>query len=172
MSLFFRYPNVDFTLSEVAKNTKLSKATVSKIIKAMKQLEFVTILDLGVVYRIRANAENPLYKKEKIAYNVTGIMRSNIAEFLIKEFKSPKCIILYGSYRKGDDDEDSDIDIAVEVPEGVETGIFEYKEFRELEDFANRKVAVHVFNRKEVDANVFMSIANGIVLYGLLEVSK
>ena len=38
---FFKYPSLDFTVSEVAKNTKLSKATVSKIIAELRQIGFV-----------------------------------------------------------------------------------------------------------------------------------
>jgi len=172
MNLFFKFPSIDFTLSEVAKNTGLSKSTVSKIIKTMREVGFVTITDLGIVYRIRANRDSWVYKREKILNNHASIVRSNVAEFLDKEFNNPKCIVLFGSFRKGDDDQDSDVDIAVEVNEGVETGSFEYAEFKEIEEQLKRKITVHVFNRKEVDRNLFTSIANGILLGGFLEVNK
>ena len=72
--------------------------------------------------------------------------------------------------KKGEDDEDSDIDISVEVHGGIETGTFEYEEFAEVEKILKRKISIHVFNRKKIDSNIFTNIANGIVLYGLLEV--
>jgi len=172
MSLFFKYPGIEFALSEVARKTKISKATVSKIIANLKKCGFVEVINLGVVYRIRANTENWIYQREKIAHNFASIYRSNIVEFLVKEFNNPKCIVLLGSFRKGEDDKDSDVDIAVEVSGKIETGIFNYDEFREFEDIVGRKVAVHVFNRKKITNNVFTGIANGIVLYGLLEVHK
>jgi predicted nucleotidyltransferase/biotin operon repressor len=172
MELFFKYPSVEFSLSEVAEKTGLSKGTVSKIIKNLKEGGFVTVVDLDIVYRIRAARENWMYQREKIVRNFASIVRSNIVEFLVKEFNNPKCIILFGSFRKGEDDEDSDIDLAVEVNTGVETGTFEYDEFKEIEKLLNRKITVHVYDRKKIKANVFTAIANGIVLYGLLEVSK
>jgi len=172
MGLFFKYPNTEFSLSDVARKTDLSKSTVSKILNALRQQQFVEVSDLGIVYRIRANTGNWVYQREKIASNLASIYRSNIVDFLAKEFNNPKCIVLFGSFRKGEDDEDSDIDIAVEVSKGTETGSFEYDEFKEFEKMVNRKVVVHAFTRKKVDRNVFTAIANGIVLYGLLEVSK
>lgn len=170
--LFFIYPSIEFTLTEVAEKTKLSKGTVSRIIKHLKEIGFIEIVDLGIVYRIKANRKNWIYIREKIARNFATIVRSNIIEFLVGKFKNPKCIILFGSFRKGEDDEDSDIDIAVEVPKGAETGSFEFEEFNEVEKQLNKNIRVHVFNKKDIDNNVFINIANGIVLYGLLEVSK
>lgn len=172
MGHFFRYPSRDFTLSEVAKATKLSKGSVSGIISRLKAADFVKVVDLGVVYRIKANTNSGIYRREKIVFNLANLARGNVVEFLVNEFKNPRCIILFGSYRKGEDDEGSDIDIAVELPSGDKPGEFEFKEFCEFEKAVGRKVAVRSFCRDEIDKNVFLNIANGIVLYGFLEVRK
>jgi len=172
MELFFKYPNIEFTLSEVAEKTGLSKATASKIIKNLQKNEFVNIVNLEVVYRIRANTDNRTYQREKIARNIATMVRSDIVEFLAEEFNRPKCIVLFGSFRTGEDDVDSDIDIAVEVSDKRESGVFEFKEFKDIESILGRKITVHVFNRGSIDNNLFTNIANGFVMYGLLEVSK
>ncbi len=172
MTQFFKYPSLDFTLSETAKNTNLSKATVSRIIQELKSIGFVSVKDLGVIYRIKANAGSPIYKREKIMYNLHMLIRNNITEILVQKFNTPRCIMLFGSYRKGEDDDGSDIDIAVEMPEGTKTGTFHFEELAAFEKTMGRKVAVHVFSRKEIDNNLFVNIANGIVLYGFLEVAK
>jgi predicted nucleotidyltransferase len=172
MGHFFKYPRIDFTLSEVAQATNLSKSTVSAIINNLRNAGFVRITDLGIVYRITANPDSWIYRREKIIYNFANVVRSDIVEHLVNKYKNPKCILLFGSYRKGEDDEDSDIDIAVEVTDGEETGEFHLEGFKLFEDFAKRKVVVHVFTRKQVNNNVFMGIANGIVLHGLLEARK
>jgi len=95
MSLFFKYPRTDFTLSEIAKNTGLSKATLSKIINHLRSVGFITVLDLEVIYRIRANLDNPIFRREKIAFNISSIIRSNIPELLVQKFHNPKCIIMF-----------------------------------------------------------------------------
>lgn len=172
MSHFFMHPGRDYTLSQVAKATNMSKSSVSGIIANLKNADFVKVVDLGVVYRIRANVNSHIFRREKIIFNLANLVRGNVVEFLINEFRNPKCIILFGSYRKGEDDEGSDIDIAVELPEGGRTGEFEFREFCEFEKAVGRKVAVRSFTRAGVDKNVFANIANGIVLYGFLEVKK
>ncbi len=172
MGHFFKYPRIDFSLSEVAKETNLSKATLSGVLSSLRSAGFVTTVDLGVIYRIRANTDAWIYKREKIVFNYANIVRSNIVEYLANKYNNPKCIVLFGSYRLGEDDIDSDIDIAVEVPDGEPTGEFTFPEFSDFEKLVKRKVIVRVFSRKEVDKNVFTGIANGIVLFGLLEVSK
>ena len=170
MALFFRYPRREFTLTEVAKETALSKGAMSHIISELAKAGFVTISAIGKAYRIRADVEGSLYKKEKAAYNIAGIIRSGLPEFLASRHHHPRCIVLFGSFRRGEDDEDSDIDIAVEVPAGEETGSIEHKELRSFGRQMGRKISIHLYDRKTIDRNVFLSIANGIVLYGLLEI--
>ena len=171
-TIFFKYPTREFTLSEIARIADASKSTVSKIIAELRKNNFVTIIDLKVVYRIRANLESSTYKKEKIASNISNVICSSITETLAKKFNSPKYIVFFGSYSKGEDDLGSDIDIAVEVPEGEKTGLFKYDEFNDLENMTQRNVVVHVFTKSEVDKNLFANIVNGLVLYGFLEVNK
>jgi predicted nucleotidyltransferase len=172
MAHFFKYPSLEFTLSEIAASTSLSKATVSGIIKELKAADFVIVKDLGVIYRIKANVDGHIYRREKIIYNLHLLIRNNITEFLTQKFNTPRCVVLFGSYRRGEDDRGSDIDIAVEVPDGVKTGVYHYGELAAFEKMVERKVSVHAFSRKEIDGNLFMNVANGVLLYGFLEVSK
>jgi len=81
-----------------------------------------------------------------------------------------KAIYLFGSYRKGDDNEKSDIDIAVEVLDNkdiriIEAGIISKFGFRK-----NVKINLHIFSKNKVDFNLFSNIVNGILLEGFLEV--
>ena len=100
-----------------------------------------------------------------------------MVEFLNQYFGNPKAIILFGSFRKGEDFSTSDIDIAVEsdVSEATELEnykVIELKELGEFEKSVDKKIQLHLFNRKNVDAHVFNNIANGIVLSGFLEVKQ
>jgi len=93
-------------------------------------------------------------------------------EFLAKEYNNPKSIILFGSFRKGEDVSSSDIDIAIEKEETKEYKTLFLKELADYEKFIRRRIQLHEFNRKIVDIHIFNNIANGIVLYGFLEVKK
>ncbi|MBI2137093.1 hypothetical protein HYU12_01090, partial [Candidatus Woesearchaeota archaeon] len=74
-----------------------------------------------------------------------------------------------GSYRKGDDTDKSDMDIAVEAIGNKEMEITELGIIKQFGYRKNVKVNMHIFSRSKADLNVFTNIANGIVLYGLLE---
>ena len=81
-----------------------------------------------------------------------------------------KAIILFWSYRKGDDNEKSDIDIAVEVIGNQDLKIVNLENIHQFGYRKNVPVNLHVFSKNKVDINLFSNIANGIVLAGFLEV--
>lgn len=172
--LFFRYPDQDFTLSEIAKETKISKSTASRILARFEGAGMITIIPLGKsghLWRIRANYENPDFRNRKIVSNLAIIYDNNIVKYLNEVFGHPKAILLFGSFRKGEDTTGSDIDIAIETAEEKDLQIFTFKELEVFETEVERKVKVYVFNRKHIDLNLFNNITNGIVLSGFLEVN-
>ncbi len=125
---------------------------------------------MSKIWRIKANQQSPEFIKSKVIHNLNFIYQSGLVEFLNEQFNNPKAIILFGSFRKGDDISTSDIDIAIESDEVEEYKTVTTKELIEFENLISRKIQIHLFNRKSVDINVFNNIANGIVLMGFLEV--
>lgn len=175
LGTFFRQPNRDFTLSEIAKEARISKSTASRLLANFGKYGIIKITPLGKnghVLRIRANYENPLFRYQKIAYNLTTVYSGRIVEFLNEAFGHPKTIVLFGSFRSGEDTTGSDIDIAIETAGDRELQVLRLKELEAFESQTERQVKVHVFNRKHIDLNLFNNIANGIVLSGFLEVNK
>ena len=92
-------------------------------------------------------------------------------------------IIIFVSFRWGEDGRDSDIDIAVEILKNKEIEIISLKKLakrlkdpefsKRVERFekdVERNVQIHIFNKKRINTNLFNNIANGIVLGGFLEV--
>jgi predicted nucleotidyltransferase len=84
---------------------------------------------------------------------------------------NPKAIVLFGSYRKGDDTENSDIDIAIEVLGEKGLKIVNFGNIEQLGYRKNINLNLHIFSRNKIDLNLFSNIANGIVLDGFLEVN-
>ena len=81
----------------------------------------------------------------------------------IEEKLTPKCIVLFGSYQRGEDTEESDIDLFIEAKhKTINTKQFEKK--------LNRKVELH-FNKSftKYPQELKNNIINGIVLHGFLE---
>lgn len=110
----------------------------------------------------RANRENTLFKKYKLLYNLAEILESEIIE-LIEEKLSPKSIVLFGSYQKGEDTESSDIDLFVQCRQ-------ERVSLEKFEKMLKRKIQLH-FNPSFISypKELKNNIINGITLSGFLE---
>lgn len=86
----------------------------------------------------------------------------NLIEFLKKEFM-PNCIILFGSFARGEDIEDSDIDLFLECKKkNINLSKFEKQ--------LNRKIQLHFNdNFKQYAKELKNNIINGIILDGYIE---
>ena len=172
MQVLFKYPEKEFSLTDLAKEAEVAKANIGKILETLYRSEIITIEKLSKIWRIRANQTNWQYLRNKIINNLSNVYNGKLIDILIEHFHNPKAIILFGSYRKGDDISSSDIDIAIESDEAKGYEIIELKELSGIEKNLGKKIQLHVFSRAEADINVFNNIANGIVLWGFLEVKK
>ena len=109
-----------------------------------------------------ANIENKAFKKYKMIYNLTAIIESGLIDFLGDKL-APKSVVVFGSYRRGEDVEDSDIDIFIEGLKGdLNLGKFERR--------LKRKIQLHF--KKDFTSypeELKNNIINGIVLLGFLE---
>lgn len=168
--VLFHYPEKEFSLSDLAKEARVAKPHIGTILSELERLGFITITKLTKIWRIKANQQNENFIKSKTIYNLNFIYQSGLVEFLNQHFDNPKAIVLFGSFRRGEDFSTSDIDIAIETDETGEYKTTKLKTLIDFEQTINRKIQIHIFNRKDVDHHVFSNIANGIVLSGFLEV--
>lgn len=171
MEVLFKYPEKEFSLSDLAREAGIAKANIGNILNEFLELELINIEKLSKIWRIKANQTNWFFIRGKIIYNLNLIYNRGLIEFLVDYFKNPKAIILFGSFRRGEDMSNSDIDIAIESEDG-DYKVIGLRELAEFENNIERKIQIHLFNRKNIDINVFNNIANGIVLWGFLEVKK
>ena len=170
MLWFFSFPTREIGLNDLAIATKISKTTANHIVTQLEAEGFLKKEVLGKIWRISCN-QNHLYNySKKIAYNLTQIYESKILEMVNNTINNSRSVTLFGSYRRGDDTEKSDIDIAVEVLDNDELKIHKLGEFPKFGYRENVAVNLHTFSRNKVDLNLFANIANGIVLQGFLEV--
>ncbi len=183
LSALYRFPEIEFSLSELAKHAGVSKSTASRLMEHLKDDGIVLIEDKKIILRIKANRDNSEFRRRKIAHNLSLIYEVQLVEYLEKALCHPKAIILFGSHRRGEDISTSDIDIAIETSEDIPTQEIDFPEKpvslgkqvliskkQYYERFLGRKIQLHLFNRKRIDINLFNNIANGIVLSGFLEV--
>ena len=169
MHWFFAHPTREASLNEIVKQVKISKTTANRVISRLKKEEFLNIKTLGKIWRISCNQEHEFNTTKKIPYNLELIADSGIVKKILEVIPNSRSIILFGSYRKGDDIETSDLDIAVETLNNKEIEIINLGTIPELGYKKNVKVNILKFSRTKIDLNLFSNLANGIVLYGFFE---
>jgi predicted nucleotidyltransferase len=167
---FFSYPEKEFALGEIAEQLSISKATASILVSKLAKEGFLKKEVIGKVWRISCNQQHRYNYTKKIAYTLLHIHSSEIIDKIKKEIASSRAIILFGSYRKGDDNENSDIDIAIEILGNEDLKVRNIGTIKKFGYRTNVTVNIHVFSRNRIDLNFFSNIANGIVLDGFLEV--
>ena len=170
LNWFFDFPDREMSLNDLSDQLEISKTTANRIVSQLKDENFLNVEILGKVWRITCNKFHLYNFTRKIPTHLIGIYESGIIEEIHKIIPNPKAVILFGSYRKGDDGERSDIDIAVEVFGNEEIKIETLGVLNQLGYRKNILVNLHIFSRNKVDINLFSNIANGIVLEGFLEV--
>ncbi len=166
---FFSYPTREVSLNDLTKLANISKTTANKVITQLQKEGFLKVTTLGNIWRILCIQQHDFNTIRKIPYNLELIYASGIIQAVLKNIENPRTIILFGSYRKGDDVDNSDIDIAVETFDNQEVKIFELGTLPLLGYRKNVKVNLLKFSRNKIDLNLFANIANGIVIYGFLE---
>lgn len=167
---FFAYPSREIGLNDLSEALKISKTTAKRIVDELVKEEFLKKEILGKIWRISCNQEHIYNYSKKIAYNLMLVYESGIAKKIKKIIQNPRAVVLFGSYRKGDDTEKSDIDIAVEVLGNQELKIENIGVIKKFGYRKNVPVNIHLFSKNNADLNLFANIANGIVLEGFLEV--
>jgi len=149
----------------LAKNLKVSQPAVSKALPLLEKEGFIKLQkdkESGR-FSIELNRDNHRVMQLKRADNLRLIYETGFADYLEKEFAGAT-IILFGSYARGDDTLNSDIDISVI---GRKSKLVELNNFERI---LERKININFYNSfKEIHKNLKENLFNGIVLYGGVE---
>jgi len=165
LKLFFDGPNVRLHIREVARRSGLSPFGAMKILESLEKEGLLIKEPTPVVVEYRGNYQNDRFLALKRSSNLYSLYATGLVPWLIDFYKVPECICIFGSYAKGEDIKESDIDLA------IVTGIKDQPNLGAYEEKLKRKISFHlVKDVKKEDAGFINSLANGIVLYGYLEV--
>ncbi len=167
---FFAFPTKEMSLSDLSKETGVSKSTANTMVAELEKQGFLKKEVLGRTWRISCNQQHRYNLGIKVPYHLSLIYELGILNALYQIIPNPRAVILFGSYRKGDDTEKSDIDIAVEVLGNEDLQIKPLGTLQQIGYRKNIPVNLHIFSRNKIDHNLFANIANGIILSGFLEV--
>ncbi|MBI2125664.1 nucleotidyltransferase domain-containing protein [Candidatus Woesearchaeota archaeon] len=164
--VFFREPTQDHYLLEISKKADLSHTSTKICLQTLIKLSIIkeSIEKKGSrkFPIFRANLNSKIYKHYKKIYNLLELQNSGLIEFL-KDSLMPKCIVLFGSYQRGEDVEDSDIDLFLECKE-------EKVDLSKFAKMLNRNIQLHFKEHfKRYPDELKNNIINGMVVEGYLE---
>lgn len=161
LEVFFRNPRKAFLIREISRLLKLSQPSVRLHLKHLQKEGLIIRLSEGLYKGYKANRDDELFKLLKQQNTVLSLHQSGCIKELSEKIM-PQAIILFGSAAKGEDIEDSDIDVFVEGEE-------EEIELEKYEKILKRKISI-LFESdfKIISAELKNNIINGIRLYGFL----
>ena len=166
--VFFKEPTQEHYLKEISKKADVAHTSVKKHLEKLTNEGIIkeTIQKKGSrnfpVYT--ANVDGGAYKRMKRGYNRDNLSLYGLLNFLSIKLM-PRTLVLFGSYARGEDTEDSDIDIFVEAKK-KDMDLSSYEKYSEF----NRKIQIHFSEKlKELPKELKNNIVNGVVLKGYLE---
>ena len=157
----FEKPTYYFHLRELARDIKIHPNTLMIILDSLKKDKIVIKVKKKHLVEIRLNLENPKVIQERKVNNLGQIYSSGLVDYLKHEY-SPDAIVLIGSYSRGEDIEDSDIDLVIFSVNK------RHKDLRKFEKRLNRKIHILLPSKRDVTPEFFNNLINGIVLWGVI----
>ncbi|MGV8162000.1 MAG: nucleotidyltransferase domain-containing protein [Candidatus Nanoarchaeia archaeon] len=156
--VFYNNPIKLYHIRELSRITGIPKSTVAMKVKKLIQ-EGIVREEKDVFKAFRANDPDSKYRNKKMLFALDQIYDSGLVDYLEEKFM-PGCIILFGSIRKGEYTEESDIDIFLEMTKTeIDLSEYEKKLDKKIQLFFKPDI-------KTVPENMRNNIANGIILSG------
>ena len=162
---FFQHPTVRLRVRQLERELKLPLPSVIRYCAELEKERICKREKFSGISTFAADRNSEKYLLEKRLYNIQQLFHSGVIDYLVKEYSNPT-IILFGSYFRGEDTEESDIDLYIQTPSKTEIKI------EKFEKVLKRKVQVFQYkNLKEIsNFHLVNNILNGITLHGFVEV--
>lgn len=164
LKIFLDSPTYRFGLREISRKIKLSFPSVKRYLLELEKENLIRVIKEkgNPIYLAEIDSEKfKFYKIISIQYE---LFDSRVIDYLWKKI-SPEAIILYGSYRKGESIEDSDIDIFI-------IGKKDRVELDKYEKIIGKKIHVIIEENHKISNELKNNLINGIVLKGYFKVLK
>lgn len=167
-SYFFKNPSTRKRVRQIERELNLSLPSVIRYCKELKEEKILKKEEVAGTTLFSADRISEKFLFEKRFYNIKLLLSSGLIEYIKKELSNPS-IVVFGSYSKGEDIEESDIDLYIQTPSKQTKKKLKLDKFQEK---LNRRIQLFVY--KEIGSvenpHLANNILNGIVLNGFIEV--
>lgn len=172
MEFFLINPYEEVYLREIAKKLNISPFAAKKYTDILIKEGLIVDEKKANLRYLKANTFNIFYKYLKISHNIKQLIDSGLADFLKENITNITSIILFGSFAKGDDTKESDIDVLI-------IGKKSSFNLSKFEKKLKKEISIHFFswsewnNKTQKDHPFYYEIINhGIPVYGELPIIK
>lgn len=165
LKLLFVNTGKSLNQHQISKKLEVSQPAVIKSLPKLEKLDFIKMQQDKESKRwsIELNRDNPRVMQLKRVNNLKQIYVTGLSDFLEKELAGAT-IILFGSFSRGDDTINSDIDIAAI---GRKKKIIDLSKF---EKTLERTININYYDSfKKIHKHLKENLFNGIVLTGGIE---
>ncbi|MEK6757786.1 MAG: nucleotidyltransferase domain-containing protein [Nanoarchaeota archaeon] len=165
LNIFFLHPEQIFNGRTLSRKLNVSQPAISKAIKNLIKENLIVVDKDKETNRlsIKLNRDNKKIFGMKRVENLKLVYESGLSEFLEEKF--PGCtIILFGSYSRGEDITESDIDIAIVGTKEKLMNLVKFEKILEREIILNFYSSFNAIHKNLKD-----SILNGILLSGSVD---
>jgi len=165
--LFFDSPRRKYYIREVASLVGVAPRTAKKYLENMREMKLLSLRKDKLYDSYVADTESIDFKNSKVFYVMKKIRNSGLVDFIERKFNYP-AIILYGSASRGEDVENSDIDIFVVAKKCEDVNVDKFS------SDIGREVHMMCMNEQDFksgkNSELINNVINGIVISGFLEV--
>ena len=164
---FFINPTAKLRVRQIEKKLKLPLPSVIRYVNELEKEGILKRIKIGNVVFYSADRNSKAFLLEKKLFNIRKLYDSGLTDFLIKELSNPS-IIVFGSYLKGEDVENSDIDLYLETPSKKDFSLTRFEKIlkRKIQIFKNSSI------QKISNPHLTNNILNGMIINGFVEVFK
>ena len=166
LQYFCLHPSSEMYVNEVASRLGLSAGMCSRVLRDLKEIGMVEKEELGKAHYYHL-VDNYITRTLKRYVGLVLIEKSGAAKSIVRTMPNTNSIVLYGSFVKGDFNEDSDIDLLI-----ISNNKLNFNLDSE-EAFLNHELSIQPLTigkwmklKKNKDPFYHEVIRNHIILYG------
>jgi len=113
LKFFLEHPYSSYYLRESSRLLRMDPMTVKRALDLLVEDGLLLRNKEKNQILYKGNMELPAFRYLKISYNLSWLQKKGVPEFLTNNMKTVTSILLFGSYAKGENDSESDVDILV-----------------------------------------------------------
>ena len=162
MRLFFDAPSESFHIRQISRKTGIATTSVRKYIDALLKEGMITAKK-GIYISYKAERESDAFRFYKKIDTIERIHSSGLLDYIYNSC-SPDSIILFGSSSRGEDNEESDMDLFIQAKEKK----LNLEKFEKI--FSRKITPFFEENFPRLSNELKNNILNGIVLKGYIKV--